>query len=203
VAKPDAKTPAKGKGATAKSEQYFQRVVRPMLAQNCGGCHDGKKKKGGIDLSSTEKIIEGGNTGAGIVPGNAKESLLMQVLLPAGMPHMPPKRQLSPVEIAAVSRWVEGLKDALDEPEEKPTKVAARPKEKSEETPKPMAKAETAPVVQDDEQLASIKLNLAKRFEKDGLTVSARTRYKEIIAKYPKTKAADEARELLDKLQKK
>jgi mono/diheme cytochrome c family protein len=203
IAKPQAKTAPKGKGAAAKSEQYFQRVVKPMLAQNCGNCHDGKKKKeGGLDLSTSEKIIEGGSTGAGIMPGNAKESLLIQVLLPMNMPHMPPKGQLPPVQINAIAKWIDGLKEGMDapEPEEKTTKAKPKEKEKSEEA-KPAPKAEVAPA--DDETLAGIKLNLAKRFEKDGLTVSARTRYKDIIAKYPKTKAADEARERLAKLEKK
>jgi len=55
-----------------------------------------------------------------------------------------------------------------------------------------------APEPADPEQAALAKLNLAKMLAKDGLQSKARARYAEIIQTYPKTKAAEEARKLLD-----
>ncbi len=52
------------------------------------------------------------------------------------------------------------------------------------------------------EQAAESKLKLAKQLEKDGAKDKARTRYQEIVDKYPKTEAANEARELLANLPK-
>ena len=50
------------------------------------------------------------------------------------------------------------------------------------------------------EQEAIGKLKLAKILAEDGKTVRAKDRLKEIIASYPETKAAEEARHLLKKL---
>jgi S1-C subfamily serine protease len=52
------------------------------------------------------------------------------------------------------------------------------------------------------ERDAARKLKLANQLAEDGFTDNARKRYKEIIDTYPKTKAAEEARELLNKLKK-
>jgi len=52
------------------------------------------------------------------------------------------------------------------------------------------------------ERLAAAKLNLAKQLASDGLLDKARTRFQEIIDTYPKTKAAADARKLLEKLGK-
>jgi hypothetical protein len=46
---------------------------------------------------------------------------------------------------------------------------------------------------------ASRRMKLAKKFAEDGLKQSARQRLQEIVEKFPKTKAAAEARELLEK----
>jgi Trypsin-like peptidase domain len=52
------------------------------------------------------------------------------------------------------------------------------------------------------ESKASNMLNLAKSLADDGKLESAKRRYQEILLKYPKTKAAGEAKELLDRLNK-
>jgi hypothetical protein len=51
---------------------------------------------------------------------------------------------------------------------------------------------------QNPEEAAQAKLKLAQILAKDGLEQKARTHYEEIIQQYPKTKAAQQARNLLD-----
>ena len=81
-------------------------------------------------------------------------------------------------------------------PEEKSASSAANQKtEKAASNPAPAAE----PL--DPEQAASAKLKLAKMLAKDGLEKKARIRYEEIVQQYPKTRAAGEARKLLDKKQ--
>lgn len=63
---------------------------------------------------------------------------------------------------------------------------------------KPAVKKE--PGSQEDD--AARRLKFAKSLAADGLNAKARDLYKEIVAKWPKTKAAAEARELLDKAKK-
>ena len=60
-----------------------------VLEQRCLGCHTGKYKKSGLDLSTRDLAIRGGDRGPAIVPGKSKESLLMRVASHAAEPHMP------------------------------------------------------------------------------------------------------------------
>lgn len=53
------------------------------------------------------------------------------------------------------------------------------------------------------EQEAARKLKEAKGLAADGQNSKAKQRYKEVISKYPKTKAAEEAKDLLKKLEDK
>lgn len=83
--------------------------------------------------------------------------------------------------------------------EKEKEKVAEKPapaKEKPAETEKPADDADKA------EMLAASRLKLAKQIQADGKLDRARERYESIVKDYPKTKAADEARELLKKLKK-
>jgi len=74
-------------------------------------------------------------------------------------------------------------------------KTAAKPTTTKEDKtePKPESKAEKA------EKDAASKLRVAKKLAADGLTEKAKERYKEIVEKYPNTKAGKEAKELLEK----
>ena len=64
---------------------------------------------------------------------------------------------------------------------------------------KPAAPAAEDPAVKAEKDAKRL-LKLAKSLAADGVTDKARERYKEIIEDYPKTKAAEEARQLLEKL---
>ena len=50
------------------------------------------------------------------------------------------------------------------------------------------------------EDMAHAKLNVAKMFARDGLLDKAKLRYEQILKDYPETKAASEARQLLDEM---
>jgi S1-C subfamily serine protease len=81
--------------------------------------------------------------------------------------------------------------------------VAAR--ESTEEPPKPgthspVARVEDGALV--DEHRATTKLNFAKTLAADGKIERAKDRCEEIINSYPNTKAATEAKQLLEKLSK-
>src|SRR4051794_27392854 len=64
------------KGQT-DAEQFFESKVRPILANNCYTWHTGAKR-GGLRLDSREALLKGGKSGPAIIPGNLKESLLIQ-----------------------------------------------------------------------------------------------------------------------------
>jgi len=82
--------------------------------------------------------------------------------------------------------------------------VTDEPKTKAagKETTKAPSKSKAPPASDDEkaEKAAAGKLELARSLLKDGKIDRAKQRLKEIVQQYPKTKAADEARNELDKL---
>src|SRR5207237_6448766 len=88
--------------------RFFVEQVRPVLTNQCLNCHGGKFKKSGLDLSTREGLVRGGDTGPAIVPGKAKESLLYKLIMHAQDPHMPAKADKLPDEtIARIARWID------------------------------------------------------------------------------------------------
>ena len=98
------------KQAISPQTLVFQDIIQPILKTKCQGCHRPGKKKGGLDLSTPERIAAGGENGAVLLPGRPDESpLLQKILLPLhDDDHMPPsgKPQLSANELALLRWWI-------------------------------------------------------------------------------------------------
>jgi mono/diheme cytochrome c family protein len=86
---------------------FFERAVRPVLANNCYECHGPRKHKAGLRLDSREAMLAGGESGPAIVPGNPEKSLLVKVIHYRDETKMPPKGQLRSADIAALTRWIQ------------------------------------------------------------------------------------------------
>jgi cytochrome c553 len=79
-----------------------------ILEQRCVNCHDAKKHKGGLDLSTREGLLRGGDGGAAVVPGKAAESLLYKVVARQQEPFMPQKSErLSDDEVRRIAEWID------------------------------------------------------------------------------------------------
>ncbi len=79
-----------------------------ILQQRCVPCHSGASRKSGLDLSSRDLAIRGGDRGPAIVPGKGKESLLYRVANHTTEPHMPwQSPKLSAPELAALAKWID------------------------------------------------------------------------------------------------
>jgi hypothetical protein len=89
---------------------FFEKRIRPLLVEHCFACHSqsSKKQKGGLHLDSRESILRGGDSGAAVVPGNAKDSLLIQAIHYRNNDplQMPPKGKLAARDIALLEEWV-------------------------------------------------------------------------------------------------
>jgi hypothetical protein len=93
--------------ADAKSTEFFEARVRPILAANCYECH-ADQASGGLRVDSREALLKGGDSGPAIVPGDADKSLLIQAVkrLPDA-PQMPSGRpKLKPEDIDVLVEWV-------------------------------------------------------------------------------------------------
>ncbi|MCA9092364.1 MAG: PSD1 domain-containing protein [Planctomycetaceae bacterium] len=93
----------------AEEIEYFEKKVRPILAERCYECHANSmgKNKGGLILDERDGILKGGDSGPAAVPGNVEESLLIEALAydPDGL-QMPPDGKLPQGEIDILVDWV-------------------------------------------------------------------------------------------------
>ena len=89
--------------------RFFDEEIRPILEASCWRCHGGEGKlRGGLDLTSREALLRGGDLGPAAVPGKPDESLLLAMVSFSDPKHqMPPKGKLPDSSIAALRRWVE------------------------------------------------------------------------------------------------
>jgi hypothetical protein len=87
---------------------FFEKKVRPLLAERCLECHSAEKKvKGGLRLDTREGWMEGGDAGPAIVPGKPDDSLLITAVRYTDIAlQMPEKRKLPAEEIAIFEEWV-------------------------------------------------------------------------------------------------
>jgi hypothetical protein len=94
---------------SAEDLEFFEKEVRPILVARCYECHsrDAKKVQGGFLLDSRDGALKGGDTGAAVVPGKPKESLLIDSINYGETYQMPPKSKMPAAEIATLTRWVE------------------------------------------------------------------------------------------------
>lgn len=96
--------------AQGKGQVSFIEDVAPILKENCFACHDAKKKKGKLDLTTYEKLRTGGTKDDPVVPGMSRNSILMDVLTTTGPGRMPPKdagSALPKEKIALIAKWID------------------------------------------------------------------------------------------------
>ncbi len=96
-------------GAFAADDlDFFEKKVRPLLADRCLECHSTEKKvKGGLALDTRAGWEKGGDAGPAIVPGKPDESLLIKAVRYTDPDlQMPEKRKLPDAEIAILEEWV-------------------------------------------------------------------------------------------------
>lgn len=89
--------------------EFFERRVRPLLVKHCYECHatTSKTPQGGLLLDQRSEILQGGDSGAAVVPGKPDESLLITAVRYGEMLQMPPAGRLTDREIADLVEWVQ------------------------------------------------------------------------------------------------
>ena len=97
------------------SSAIFDAVVEPVLQTKCYSCHNEKKAKGQLIMTSIKTLLEGGKNGKIWVPGDPLNSHIMQrvALDEDNKKHMPPrgKPQLTEREINLMSEWIKNGAD--------------------------------------------------------------------------------------------
>ncbi|HVY70529.1 MAG TPA: PSD1 and planctomycete cytochrome C domain-containing protein [Verrucomicrobiae bacterium] len=95
----------------AAGVEFFEKQVRPLLADHCYQCHSEKseKVKGGLKLDTRENLLKGGENGPSIVPGEPDKSLLIKAVRYTDENlQMPPKKEqrLTAGQVATLEHWV-------------------------------------------------------------------------------------------------
>jgi hypothetical protein len=100
--------------AVSSAEDVFLNRVGPVLKEKCLGCHGGdpKKVRGGLDLTSREATLRGGESGEpAVVAGRPADSpLYLAVTREDPSLAMPPKEndKLAAEDVEAIRTWIEG-----------------------------------------------------------------------------------------------
>jgi hypothetical protein len=86
----------------------YQDHILPILRERCVACHDPDKMKGGLDVTSFAKLMEGGGSGAVVKPGDAEGSRLYLTIAHKVQPYMPPKSDRLPQQILdTIKMWID------------------------------------------------------------------------------------------------
>ena len=91
-----------------EAREFFERNIRPALAENCFVCHSVDLAQGELRLDSPDGWEKGGKSGPAIIPGDPDASLLIRALRHQG-PGLPMPlggEQLSAELIDVFERWV-------------------------------------------------------------------------------------------------
>jgi len=87
----------------------FVRDIQPLLQKHCWKCHSAEKQEGGLRLDTRRAVLEGGDSGAGLVAGKSADSRLVQLV--AGLDEdrvMPPEGdRLTAAEIGLLRAWID------------------------------------------------------------------------------------------------
>ena len=85
----------------------FRDHVRTLIETNCVKCHNAQLKRSGLDLTTHESLLRGGDTGPVVVPGDAKASVLYKRVSHMEQPAMPFGGQKLPDgAIAQIDDWI-------------------------------------------------------------------------------------------------
>src|SRR5579871_5481879 len=86
----------------------YQDDVQPILRDKCFACHDSDKMKGGLDVTTFTKLMEGGGSGAVVKPGDAEGSRLYLTIAHKVQPFMPLRADKMPQQVLDTVRlWIE------------------------------------------------------------------------------------------------
>ena len=86
---------------------FFEKEVRPLLANRCYECHGEKKQKGSLRMDNIAYIHKGGDSGPALIAGVPDKSLIIEAIRYKDPDfEMPPKEKLPEKEIAILEKWV-------------------------------------------------------------------------------------------------
>ena len=104
----EAQSERSGSGVDPAMLEFFEKRVRPILANRCYPCHgpDAGQGQAGLRLDSLAGMLRGGRSGPAMAPGDPRKSLFILAINHDTFVQMPPKTKLPQAEIQTLSEWV-------------------------------------------------------------------------------------------------
>lgn len=97
---PAAATQPAAEGATVS----FANDILPIFESRCINCHGGERTQEGLDLKTHASLMAGSSNGSVVTPGDAANSLLVELVVTQKMPKRGPK--LTPAQVQLITDWV-------------------------------------------------------------------------------------------------
>lgn len=97
---PAAATQPAAEGATVS----FTNDILPLFESRCVNCHGGQRTQEGLDLKTHAGLMTGSENGSVVTPGDAANSLLVELVANQKMPKRGPK--LTPPQVQLITDWV-------------------------------------------------------------------------------------------------
>ena len=86
---------------------FFESDIRPILIERCLNCHAGEDAESGLQLTSRQSILRGGEHGPAAISGDPSSSLLIAAVKQAGKLKMPRGGdRLNDGQVAALETWI-------------------------------------------------------------------------------------------------
>ena len=98
--------------------ESYSSQIKPLLTKHCAKCHGSQKQMSGLRIDSAKGLLDGGDTGPAIVPGDSMKSILVHAITGTeGASKMPPEGpSLSADEVALIRKWIDdGAKSPANE----------------------------------------------------------------------------------------
>lgn len=94
-----------------KTPLYANEVKR-LLETHCVKCHGPEKQKANLRLDTIRGLLEGGDGGPAVVPGDLDSSLLITAVCYEDADlQMPPDGKLEEAELASLKKWIAEWED--------------------------------------------------------------------------------------------
>lgn len=104
--------------STTRAEDLYESEIKPLLKTKCWACHGPLKQESNLRLDSGELIRKGGDSEPAAIPGDAKQSLLIQrISSDDEYERMPPEGEpLTAKQVKLLRRWInDGMKSPENE----------------------------------------------------------------------------------------
>lgn len=106
---PTAEVPTATEAPTTEGDSTsivsYANDIIPILEMRCFKCHGIETTKEGLDMLTYENLMAGSRNGPVLVPGNANESLLVQLIVEGEMPNR--GDPVTPDELQLIIDWID------------------------------------------------------------------------------------------------